>query len=343
MGATLAGRLHTIDAMRGVAAIFVLIGHAVVLLGLAALPRFWLSVDLFFLISGYVLGGVYEPRFRAGLSAGAFLVARLLRLYPLYLIGLAIGLLSGAITLALGKGQLSAGEFAVAAVTGLFMLPSPTWAAEDSLFPLNFPAWSLFFELCANLVLALCWRRLTPTVLIAIVIACGIGVAVSGSTGHGEGWSNVWWGFPRVGFSFFLGILLHRWKREARSRSPMAWLPVAAVALLLMMTTPGGFVIDLLTIFVAFPLLVWFAASIEPPRPALAAMLGALSYPLYVIHVPVLSLVMRGAIFLGQRPETLAPWGGLLTMAALCATALWLDRAYDTPVRCASARLKGRI
>lgn len=58
----------------------------------------------------------------------------------------------------------------------------------------------------------------------------------------------------------------------------------------------------------------------------------------------MLSLVMRGAIFLGQRPEALAPWGGLLTMAALCGTALWLGHAYDTPVRrFASARLKGRI
>jgi peptidoglycan/LPS O-acetylase OafA/YrhL len=345
MGATLTARLHTIDAMRGVAAIFVLVGHSVVLLGLHDIPRFWLSVDLFFLISGYVLGGVYEPRFRAGLTPGAFLVARLLRLYPLYLLGLAIGLLSGAITLALGKGDLSAGEFAVATVTGLVMLPSPTWAAEDSLFPLNFPAWSLFFELCANLILALCWRRLTQPVLIAIVILSAIAIAASGSTGHGEGWSSVWWGFPRVGFSFFLGILLHRWKGAAPSRrSPRAWLPVAAVVLLLVMTKPGGFAIDLLTIFVAFPLLVWFAATIAPPRPVIAAMLGALSYPLYVIHVPLLSLVMRGAIFLGHPPEALAPWGGLLTMAAFCATALWLDRAYDAPVRrFASSRLQGRI
>lgn len=261
--------------MRGAAAIFVLVGHSVVVLGLQDFPRFWLAVDRFFLISSDVLGGVYEPRFRAGLSVGAFMVARLLRLYPLYLLGLAIGLLSGAITLALGKGDLSAGEFAVATVTGLVMLPSPTWAAEDSLFPLNFPAWSLFFELCANLILALCWRRLTQPVLIAIVILSVIAIAASGSTGHGEGWSSVWWGFPRVGFCFFLGVLLRRWRCEPQGRSALAWLPVIAIVPLLAMTAPGGFLIDLLTIFIAFPLLVWFAAAIEPPRPAVAAMLGA--------------------------------------------------------------------
>lgn len=343
MGATLPGRLHTIDAMRGVAAIFVLIGHAAVLLGLPHIPRFWLAVDLFFLISGYVLGAIYEPRFRAGLSVRDFLVARLVRLYPLYLLGLAIGLLGGGLALALGKGQLSLAQFGTTALTGLFMLPSPTWSADDSLFPLNFPAWSLFFELCANLVLALGWRRLTQPVLVAIVIASGIAIAVSGSTGNGQDWGSFWWGFPRVGFSFFLGVLLQRRRRAATGRSPIAWLAVATIVLLLAVKLPGAFAFDLLTIFVAFPLLVWFAASVEPPRPPIASALGALSYPLYVIHVPLLSLVTRGVIFTGQRPEALAPWIGLATMAALCGAALWLDRAYDGPVRRrASARLHVR-
>ncbi len=332
-----------IDAMRGVAAIFVVIGHAATFFDLDYIPRFWLAVDLFFLISGYVLGAIYEPRFRAGLSVRAFMIARLLRLYPLYLLGLAIGLLSGGIALALGKGQLSAPEFAIASITGLVMLPSPTWAAEDSLFPLNFPAWSLFFELCANLVLALCWRRLTQPVLVAIVALSAIGIAVSGSTGNGEGWSSVWWGFPRVGFSFFLGVLLQRWGAERPRRAPSraAWLVVAGVVLLLAVALPDAFLFDLLTIGMAFPLLVWFAAAIEPPRPAIAAALGALSYPLYVIHVPLLSIVTRGLVFFGQRPEALAPWLGFATVALLCIAALWLDRAYDGPVRrFASTRLK---
>lgn len=341
MGATLPGRLHTIDAMRGVAAIFVLIGHAATFFDLSYIPRFWLAVDLFFLISGYVLGAIYEPRFRAGLSVGDFLVARLLRLYPLYLLGLAIGLLSGGIALVLGKGDLSAPDFLVAVVTGLVMLPSPTWGADDSLFPLNFPAWSLFFELCANLVLALCWRRLTQPVLVAIVILSAIGIAVSGSTGHGEGWSNVLWGFPRVGFSFFLGVLLQRQRQDATRTSPLAWLLVAAVVLLLAVKLPDAFLFDLLTIFIAFPLLVWCATSIEPQRVGIARLLGALSYPLYVIHVPLLSLIARGIIFCGTRPEALAPWLGFATVALLCGAALWLDRAYDGPVRrFASARLK---
>lgn len=343
MGATLPGRLHTIDAMRGVAAIFVVVGHAAVLLGLQHIPRFWLAVDLFFLISGYVLGAIYEPRFRAGLSLRDFLVARIVRLYPLYLLGLAIGLLGGGIALALGKGPLSPTQFATAALTGLFMLPSPTWSAEDSLFPLNFPAWSLFFELCANLVLALGWRRMGQPVLVAIVVASAVAIAVSGSTGNGQDWGSFWWGFPRVGFSFFLGVLLQRRRRAATGRSPLAWLAVAAIVLLLAVKLPGVFAFDLLTIFVAFPLLVWFAASVEPPWPAIASALGALSYPLYVIHVPLLSIVTRAVIFIGERPEALAPWIGLATIAALCGAALWLDRAYDEPVRRrASVRLGAR-
>lgn len=343
MGASSQERLHTIDAMRGVAAIFVLVGHAAALLGIDHVPRFWLAVDLFFLISGYVLSTTYEPRFRDGLSVRAFLLARLVRLYPLYLLGLALGVLGGGIALALGKGQLSPAQFAAAVVTGLVMLPSPGTSPGDGLFPLNVPAWSLFFELCANLVLALGWRRLSEPVLVAIVVASGVAIALSGSTGNGQDWGSFWWGFPRVGFSFFLGVLLQRRRRAAAGRSPLAWLAVAAVALLLAAKIPGALLFDLLTIFVAFPLLVRFAASVEPPRPALASALGALSYPLYVIHVPLLSIVARAAIFAGTRPEALAPWIGLAAIAILCAAALWLDRAYDAPIRRrASALLRTR-
>lgn len=326
-------RLHMIDALRGVAALFVLVGHSVTLLGLDYIPRFWLAVDLFFLISGYVLGATYEPRFRAGLTARAFLTARLLRLYPLYLLGLAIGMTSGGIALALAKGKLSGADFAIASITGLFMLPSPTWHAEDSLFPLNFPAWSLFFELFANIILALAWRRLTQPVLIAIVLLSAAGIAASGNSGAGQAWDSFGWGFARVSFSFFLGLLLQRWRRPAGGARGSAWLLAAAVVVLLTVKLPDGFWFDWATVTIAFPLIVWLAGAAEPSAQRIAATLGALSYPLYAVHVPLLSIVTRAILFAGHPPEALAPWLGFAVVALLCGVAIWLDRHYDQPVR----------
>ncbi len=324
------GRLQTIDALRGVAALFVLLGHAATFFDLQHIPRFWLAVDLFFLISGYVLAAVYEPRFREGLTATAFLKARLLRLYPLYLVGLVVGIISAIAALALKRGDLSAGEFVVAVLSGLLMLPSPTWAGDDSLFPLNFPAWSLFFELVANLALALLWRRLTTPMLLLIVATSAAGMLAYGDPGAGESWSSILGGIPRVGFSFFLGVLIQRYRRPSRSPGWSPWFAVAGLATVLWLRNlPGGALADFATVFLVFPVILWLVAEREPKLSDMAQALGAMSYPLYVIHAPLISIITRGIVFFGHKPEPMAPWLGIATVLSLCGLALLLDRFYD--------------
>ena len=88
-------RYYTLDGMRGVAAIIVVIGHASGLLSPIPPPRLWLAVDLFFILSGFVLGGIYEPRFSNGMGVREFMLHRYIRLYPLWIVGLSIGFLSG--------------------------------------------------------------------------------------------------------------------------------------------------------------------------------------------------------------------------------------------------------
>ncbi|MGC6327846.1 acyltransferase family protein [Rhizorhabdus sp. FW153] len=324
------GRLQTIDALRGVAALFVLLGHAATFFDLQHFPRFWLAVDLFFLISGYVLAAVYEPRFREGLTATAFLKARLLRLYPLYLVGLVVGIISAIAALALKRGDLSAGQFVVAVLSGLLMLPSPTWAGDDSLFPLNFPAWSLFFELVANLALALLWRRLTTPMLLLIVATSAAGMLAYGDPGAGESWSSILGGIPRVGFSFFLGVLIQRYRRPSRSPGWSPWFAVAGLATVLWLRNlPGGALADFATVVLVFPAILWLVAEREPKLSDMAQALGAMSYPLYVIHAPLISIITRGIVFFGHKPEPMAPWLGIATVLSLCGLALLLDRFYD--------------
>ncbi|WP_374649727.1 acyltransferase family protein [Rhizorhabdus sp.] len=324
------GRLQTIDALRGVAALFVLLGHAATFFDLQHIPRFWLAVDLFFLISGYVLGAVYEPRFRVGLTATAFMKARILRLYPLYLVGLALGMVSGIAALVLKRGDLSLWEFVIALLTGLLMLPSPTWTGADSLFPLNFPAWSLFFELVANLVLALIWRRLTTPILLLIIAVSAAGMLAYGDPGAGQSWSSILGGFPRVGFSFFLGILIQRHRRPSRSAGWLPWLAVTSVAAVLWLRElPGGALADFATVFLIFPAMLWLVAEREPKLGRIAQALGAMSYPLYVIHAPLISIITRGIVFFGHKPEPMAPWLGIATVLSLCGSALILARFYD--------------
>ncbi|HKU54954.1 MAG TPA: acyltransferase family protein, partial [Rhizomicrobium sp.] len=87
-------RFLTLDALRGVGAIAVMAGHAGIVLNAYMPPFMYLAVDMFFVLSGFVLAHAYDGKFAGGLSVGAFLKARIARLYPIYLIGLVLGLVS---------------------------------------------------------------------------------------------------------------------------------------------------------------------------------------------------------------------------------------------------------
>ena len=79
----------TLDGLRGVAALAVATRHAPFLWQAGHPTGFlyesYLSVDFFFVLSGFVLAYAYDERFRTGMSARQFMSARLIRLYPLYL------------------------------------------------------------------------------------------------------------------------------------------------------------------------------------------------------------------------------------------------------------------
>src|ERR1700712_1409072 len=86
-------RYHTLDALRGLAAIAVVGFHiSQVKLEPVLVPYGYLAVDFFFVLSGAVVAHAYEKQLRAGLSWQAFFVKRVIRLYPLALLGTALGL-----------------------------------------------------------------------------------------------------------------------------------------------------------------------------------------------------------------------------------------------------------
>jgi peptidoglycan/LPS O-acetylase OafA/YrhL len=81
---------QTLDALRGVAALVVVVHHNH--------PMFtwrphhgYLAVDLFFVLSGFVLSYAYQDRLDRGWPTIKFLRARLVRLAPLYLLALLFG------------------------------------------------------------------------------------------------------------------------------------------------------------------------------------------------------------------------------------------------------------
>ena len=96
---------------------------------------------------------------------------------------------------------------------------------------------------------------------------------------------------------------------------------------------PHAAAIDFFLAAVAFPILVWVGATIEPSRCFLFSQLGSLSYAIYAVHQPLFTLVWRAILLVGRNPETLAPTIGVLFCGAVVALCFALDRYYDAPVR----------
>jgi peptidoglycan/LPS O-acetylase OafA/YrhL len=320
--------LDGLDALRGYAAIGVLLFHASGLLHAPWLmPSGYLAVDIFFVMSGYVIANAYEAKLPS-MGMVAFLRVRAIRLYPLFLLGLAIGLLRGLILI--HRGLAPTGVI-TALLANLVYLPAPPSAFSGGVIsPLNAPGWSLIFEVWVNVAYAALLPKLSKRALMVLVIASGaimLGLAIAGRPEiGGNEWGNLWLGVPRVIFSFSLGILLFR----CRAKLPdLRWLaPLMPLALVIVFQIPTSEWIDMAVILVASPLLVIAAVQGGAPH-RLALYGGAASYALYAIHFPLLELC-SGAV--NTMHLSSVPLGLGLVLALLVGCPL-LDRFYDRPIR----------
>jgi peptidoglycan/LPS O-acetylase OafA/YrhL len=320
-------RYETLDALRGVAAIAVALFHGASIFG-ANLPAGYLAVDFFFMLSGFVMHHAYGRKLDRGMGATRFMTMRILRLYPVYALGTIV-----AVVLTILTHRFSAGLFG-ASVFGLTGLPFPPIAFGYVMYPANGPAWSLFYELLANLVMVLTWRFLTTRVLI---IAC-----LTGFTGlilcsffysgmdHGLRWTDIPMGVARVLFGFTCGLLAYR--LTGRFRTPL-WigyaLPVILVGLLAV-PAPNRWTLDLLVVVLVFPVLLFLGGSVVSRTGVISRLwviLGLASYPLYMIHRPILRAVE--AAF----PDFGGPVAAVVILPALVLASYGVALLFDLPIQ----------
>lgn len=315
--------------MRAVAALAVLAIH---LNGWPAylVPKGDLAVDLFFVLSGFVLAHAYSKR---RLTLLAFLQIRLIRLYPLYLVGFLLGFVTFALEGSLDRTGIEA------SVLGLLFLPAYGFPPGAWLYPLNPPAWSLFFELVINALWFAALPFLSARVLKAALL-CGAllitaTIIIDGNVGTGATSTQFLGGFCRVFYSFFAGVAANRiWGAMTVRFRPPAWIVIAFLCAMLVAPVAGP-TFDIVAVLVLCPALVFLGACSVLPRWAeeLADGSGRASYAIYILHWPVIALV---AMSLHPWLANLTHPGFISSPAACCALAalVWLaDRFYDAPVR----------
>jgi peptidoglycan/LPS O-acetylase OafA/YrhL len=275
-------RLHGLDALRGLAAFCVALHHACRIYGQPIPPLLpSTSVDLFFILSGFVMTRTYEGRLTSGLSTVGFLRIRYKRLFAPLAVGSTIGLVWASARF--GPST----DLVAAYVTILGFMPA-FWMADC--FLLNGPAWSLFLEISANAAHGLAFARMQNRTLLLLWTGSTVLFCALFFSGHSKWGYSLPWILslaPRELSCYLMGILLFRHYRD----EPFGRLPFTAIALfpvVLWLATLNP-VLEVAATLIAAPLII--RASLSLPNTGWAVSIGAMSYPLYATHQTFLRLM----------------------------------------------------
>ena len=358
-----------LDGLRGVAALLVVVYHIFEGLAFAeatdgvgsglitTLNHGHIAVDFFFILSGFVISYAYDDRWDK-ISIGAFFKRRLIRLHPMLIMGAAIGAIAFfAVGCERWDGSITPTSWVmVAMILTMCMIPAVPGAPYEvrgngEMFPLNGPSWSLFFEYIGNICYALFMRRMTTKVLALFTLLLGIAHAwffvgdISGYDTIGVGWTidevNFWGGFLRMLFPLSIGMLLARIFKPRVIKGAF-WICTIAVVILFAapyIPSNNGFSINSLYEFICiafiFPAIVWLGAcgSAKGVTNRTSRLLGELSYPLYIVHYPIMYIfydwLIKNDIY--HLRDCLS--AALLVIVASIALAYLCLKLYDKPIR----------
>lgn len=337
--------IPALTSLRGLAAWWVVLYHFRDALPAATpawlvgvLAQGYLAVDLFFILSGFVLGLNYGDRFRRGIAGSAgFIWLRLARIYPLHAVMMAAFLLNPlAIALFSQAGDRSAYGWDYFLLS-LVLLQN--WGFTSHL-AWNVPAWSISTEFFAYLLfpaLAFAMGRLVLSARIAIVAMAGLLVVLAlaaMSLGHSLDDNIPAFGLARCCLQFMLGMLVWRLRAMigfATPRRSNAALVAAALPLLAYALLP---VPDFVLVPAAFLLVVFALADRElAVAPWLTARwlewLGLISYSTYLSHFFIKSWVK----FLLVRPGIPDGLPLLVYLGAVGLASVLLYRLVEVPGR----------
>ena len=362
-----------LDGLRGVAALLVVIYHIFEGLAFAeatdgvgsglitTLNHGHIAVDFFFILSGFVISYAYDDRW-GKMSMGVFFKRRLIRLHPMLIMGAVIGAIAFfAVGCERWDGSVAPASWVmIAMLLTMCMIPAVPGVPYEvrgngEMFPLNGPGWSLFFEYIGNICYAIFMRRMSTKVLAFFTLLLGAAHAwffigdVSGYDMIGVGWTidsiNFWGGFIRMLFPFSMGMLLARTFRPRKVKGAFWICSAALVTLFAVPYIPSadGISLNSLYEFVCiafiFPILVWLGACGSASRTLsgntakVNTFLGALSYPLYIVHYPIMyifySWLIKGDIYTLEACWPVA----LLVVVSSLALAYLCMKFYDEPVR----------
>jgi peptidoglycan/LPS O-acetylase OafA/YrhL len=340
-------RIVALDGLRGLMTILVIVSHyfGEVPNGLRAAMVGWLAVDMYFVLSGYLVGKLILERKEHANFFAVFYVRRICRTIPAYLITIFV-------------------------VFGLLALIKQPWVDADPQFPLwsyltfnqNFfmistdsigahwlaPTWTLaveehFYLVVPALIVFVPGRRLVP-VLIAVVLGAVLLRAAIHRFDIVPGMAALVL-LPTRADILVCGILAAVVFKTRNVPWQQLQMALRVTPIIMLVSTLGLKLLDNGSFDTLGPLLVAigcaaFILTIVLGAPEakrfhsrILRFFGNNGYCLYLSHVPVLGL-MHGLI-LGTKPDLATPSQWLVTIAALpvCTLVGWgMTKLIEEPI-----------
>ncbi|PSO16442.1 acyltransferase [Bradyrhizobium sp. MOS003] len=311
MEANEARRFVVLDFYRFVAALGVFIFHLKLIdtgISPAWNGSYGLFVDMFFILSGFVISYSYPSTSPGPRSYARFLIRRIARIYPLHLLTLLIFAILALMGISGPTSHASWTEF----IQNLFLVQA--WGITDHL-SFNSPAWSISAELFCYLLFPLFMLlagRISPLML-AIIVALSYGILAHAHLPIWQERSQMYgatfdFGMLRALPSFLNGILLtvlFRLSSDYRKK-PVAFAGIAlfAVSILVLNFFAKP---DLAIILFSLAILVTAtgeSAFARFPGSDWLGRLGNTSYAIYMMHEVLLILLFKPAWhYFGLQPS----------------------------------------
>lgn len=337
--------IQTLTGLRGVAAIWVVLIHVCFGEPDGYLPGFYekihwglgrniilqgvYAVDIFFVLSGFILTYVHRHEFERPLTLhgiGSFLALRLARIYPMHLV--IVGVLIGATVLGVWDQKVISYGEVIRNVTLTNMWVDPS---------LNTPAWSVSAEWVAYLCFPVIMKLLIPVkrrevqFLIIFFLVTVYPMSIMYFQWQWE-WHYGWVAMARVLNGFILGCMMFSVQEHCGILNDS--LRASRWCLAFLMAFMMFLVLGLPIVFL-YPLIPFFIVTLANAQTGIAQIfrnkivvfLGTISFGIYMVHYPVLEIVRYALIdyYAGVNPElsqTLL-WvhlGGILSLVITVAT-----------------------
>ena len=344
--------IRSLTGLRGIAALWVVMFHMTIVsdgipgINQRILMHGYLAVDIFFILSGFIMTMSYKSLFIEGFtwtSYGSFLWRALARIYPLYFFVTVLVAFTVII-----HHRYEGNSFLPILVSNFLMIQN--WGFSETIV---LPAWSLSVEFAAYLafpfLLLMLWA-FRPTLVAIVAFLCVLalyGVSTMMPLDPAiikRGMLDVYWGYSvdpllRCFPNFILGIIAYKISMNHKILNFVSFSTVVTIASLILVLLSCLPKTDIAIVALSPILIVGLSNSSGFVAKLLGSMLvfwlGEVSYALYLTHLQFLKI--RPIVNTYLAPRLPAPFpdviGCVLVLAVALAFAWCAFRFVERPMR----------